>query len=198
MLTNHWEALRRSEAIRYKLEAALKSTEAALVAAKGEIERLRKQGVVVTVLHDDELPAAGAYLAGSVTDGSAIVKLNLGMMALGSCDESMSESITSFRAAFAETLAHELLHVCQEIAGKAFSEEEVERAISQARAFLADNADAIESVSADELIGQQRDELASLRAELEATQAKLKAIEEAPYEYDKPWSYEPKEKHDAH
>lgn len=112
----------------------------------GETAQKSKGGkyVTVTVLQDDEMPAAGAYLAGSATDGHAIVKLNVGFH-LCACVETGKTSAPEVRKAVAESLAHELMHVCQELMGDALDESWVERGIAGAREHLSENPDCIVS-----------------------------------------------------
>lgn len=61
-------------------------------------------------------PAFGAYLAGSAADGEAIIMLNLKLCLNVDRDP---------RGCAAETLAHEVLHACQDILGEEITEKDV-------------------------------------------------------------------------
>lgn len=69
-----------------------------------------------------EGPAFGAYLAGTAKDGEAVIFLNL--LACLAVDRDP-------RKTAAETLAHEVLHACQEIMGEALTESDINNAIAR-------------------------------------------------------------------
>jgi hypothetical protein len=69
-----------------------------------------------------EGPAFGAYLAGTAKDGEAVIFLNL--LACLAVDRDPKKTA-------AETLAHEVLHACQEIMGEALTEADIQNAIAR-------------------------------------------------------------------
>ena len=73
----------------------------------------------------DHMPAFGAYVAGSLTNGEAVVLLNLHMClsAAKSCEADPIEVIS-------QVVAHELMHSLQEVMGAVFTESDIHAAIA--------------------------------------------------------------------
>jgi len=82
----------------------------------------------------DELPAFGGYLSGSAIKGIAEIKIDTNNTVLACADNDID-----FYELMAENTVHEMLHAFQDLYKKAFSEEEVENAIEQAKEYLKDN-----------------------------------------------------------
>jgi hypothetical protein len=100
---------------------------------KGEKKPLFVGKLVIAEKAD--MPAFGAYLSPSFTVHRGLICLNLGLMAISAHDQENPGE--DFKHGFEDVLAHELLHVAQEVYGRVFTEKEVETALEAARGHVA-------------------------------------------------------------
>jgi len=136
-----------------------------------EVERLTAENaaqkmVSVSVENNPEMVAFGGYLVESAKTGEAIVRLNLGLnLALA------KKTGERFTDTVAQTLAHELHHVCQEIAGVIFNETEAESFMEQV-----DTNCLGESEDAEQAMQEVMTELNAVKAENARLRAELERV----------------------
>lgn len=128
--------------------------------------------IKVTILQSDEIPGMAAYLSPSATEGHAIIAVNIAGLSIGSAiDCTPEQAKEAFAVSFKECLLHELVHVVQEIYGKAFSEAEVERLVAEGRKYLSENKDALEVQSQDQVIFGLMEENEQLKNQIKELEA---------------------------
>jgi hypothetical protein len=95
-----------------------------------DIESVKKRQIKVSITADNDIPAFAGYLSGSVKDPEIKVVVNIEAMV-----NTAAEDEISFEELFTTSVVHELLHAIQELYGKGFDEEEVERVLTEAAAL---------------------------------------------------------------
>ena len=88
----------------------------------------------ITIEPDNDIPAFAGYCNHSGPDGAPKIVFNFMSMIIA-CAEN-GDSAKDYKLYFSESVVHEMLHMVQDIFDKAFSEEEVEDAITKTREFL--------------------------------------------------------------
>lgn len=122
----------------WKQRATMSETD--LEVAKAGVERLQRPKSIKVVAHSLEGNGFGAYLAGSLQDGEAIILLDL--FACLAVDLDPSKTL-------AETMAHEVLHVCQEALGKQISESDINSAMAKIQGYELAEAEDLEQIIQD-------------------------------------------------
>lgn len=89
-----------------------------------------KNNISIEVYQHDWIPGFAAYYAGSLSKKSkAHVVLNLGSLLVAVAEKEIDKKDIPY--VVAETLMHEVIHVLEEWANVEFSEEKVEKMISE-------------------------------------------------------------------
>ena len=123
----------------------LRAANAALATATARAE---DKTVRVRIVVNDDLPAAAAFMAGSTEDGAAEIEVNLAFHI--ACANIFGEPLPEV---LASSLAHELMHVAQEIGKYGFTEEVV-HASTDAAAAMQPHLTVVEPPTRDEAVAK--------------------------------------------
>jgi hypothetical protein len=111
------------------------STVQKLLSDAGKGDTMKRINLEITIAADNHIPAFAAYVNyfGDTEEDVDAPKIVVNFNAMfGSMVENEDMDI-KFSDFFAESVVHEMLHMVQDIFGKAFNEDQVEDAIMQCR-----------------------------------------------------------------